>query len=218
MSLIEKTSNIIGLKLAASLNMDKDSEEIISYGAFSLIQTIVTILWVVIIGKLFGVLYEAIIITFTISTLRKSSGGAHATSPARCAIIGTVISVGMALLIKSILSFFNIYRVVFLGIISFLFSYYTIYKLAPVDSPSKRINKPERRSHLKKLSLITINIFLAAIIIMIFIYTKYDRKFLLSYIQCIYLGIFWQTFTLTFKGHQLLNKIDSLLKKICNRR
>ncbi len=41
MFFIEHTSNKIGSKISSNLNLDKDTEEIIVYGAFALLQ----ILW-----------------------------------------------------------------------------------------------------------------------------------------------------------------------------
>ena len=204
--MIENISKIISFKIASSLKMDKDHEEIIVYGAFNLIQMVWCIILVIIFSIMFGVLEEALIITFTISLLRKYSGGAHASSPNRCAIIGTTVSVGFALIVQQVFSRFNILAVIILGIISLTFSYYTIYNLAPVDSPAKPIKKLETKQRFKKCSIIVLNILLGIIMILAFIYIKYRRSILLNIIECMYLAVLWQAFTLTTAGHKILNK------------
>lgn len=214
MYLIEKISNKIGSEIALSLNLDKDNEEIIAYGAFNLLQTLWAILWVVILGIIFKVLVQALIISFTGAILRKYSGGVHASSPNRCAGIGAVVSVGFALIINKVFSIFNIEIIAFLLIIGFGSSYYIINKLAPVDSPAKPIVKLETKKRLKSQSILTLTSFILIIIVLGFIYFRYEIKFFLSAIECIYMGVMWQTLTLTAKGHQLLYKVEDVLNMI----
>ncbi len=102
MFLIEQFSNKIGNKIANSLELDRDTEEIITYGAFSLLQTIWALLCVVVLGAICNVLIESIIITLTAATYRKYSGGIHANTPNKCAFLGAIIFVGFALIVKNI--------------------------------------------------------------------------------------------------------------------
>ena len=205
--MIENISKMISSKIASSLKMDKDQEEIIAYGAFNLIQILWCIILVMVFSSVFGVFEEALIITFTISLLRKYSGGTHASSPNRCAVIGTLVSVGVALVVQQVFSGFNSLTVIILGIISLMFSYYTVYNLAPVDSPAKPIKKCEKKQRLKKCSINVLNIFLGLIMILAFFYIKYRRNILLNIIECIYLAVLWQSFTLTTLSHTLFNKV-----------
>src|SRR5690242_19961453 len=99
MFFLEKLSNDLALKMSYYLKLNKDQEEIIAYGAFNLIQTAWCILLVLLFGAVFSVTIKAFSISFIISILRKYSGGAHSSSPNRCALIGAIISVGLALLI-----------------------------------------------------------------------------------------------------------------------
>ncbi|MBZ9609208.1 accessory gene regulator B family protein [Clostridium estertheticum] len=215
--MIENISKMISSKIALNLKMDKDHEEIIAYGAFNLIQILWCIILVIVFSSVFGVLEEALIITFTISLLRKYSGGAHASSPNRCAIIGTIVSVGFALIVQQVFSRFNSLAVIILGIISLMFSYYTVYRFAPVDSPAKPIKKIEKKQHLKKCSIIVLNILLGLIMILVFFHIKYRRSILLNIIECIYLAVLWQSFTLTTSGHTLFNKVNLVFEYIIRR-
>lgn len=216
--MLAKISTIISSNIASNLKMDKEQEEIIAYGAFNLIQIIWSIFLVIVFSIVFGVLEEALIITFTISLLRKYSGGAHASSPNACAIIGTIVSVGFALIVQQVFSRFNNLAVIIIGIISLIFSYYTVYRFAPVDSLAKPIKKLEKKEYLKKCSIIVLNILLGLIMILVFFYIKYRRGILLNIIECIYLGILWQTFTLTILGHKILNKVNLVFEYIIRRR
>lgn len=217
MFVIEKLSKIISSKIALKLKMDKDHEEIMAYGAFNLIQILWSIFLVIVFGIVFGVLEDALIIIFTISLLRKYSGGAHASSPNRCAIIGAIVSVGLALIVQRLFSQFSNITVIILGIVSLLFSYYTVYRLAPVDSLAKPIRKLEKKQYLKKCSIIILNLLLGLIMILVYLHVKYGKGILLNVIECIYLGVLWQAFTLTTMGHKILNKLNQVFEYIIRR-
>lgn len=211
---IEKMSNNVASKIASMQKMDKKQEQIIAYGAFNMFQMIWGIVLVVVFGIIFDVLIEALIISFTISFLRKYSGGVHASSPNICAIIGAATASGFALIINGIGDYFHIKLVVLIGVVCFVFSYYIIYKLAPVDSPAKPIKKVETRKRLKKNSVLVLHFLLAINIILLNIYWKFGSRYLLTSVLCICFGAVWQCFTLTNIGHLIMNKIDFFIRKI----
>lgn len=205
---IEKISEKISSNIAQELNFDNDKKSIINYGIFALIQIGICIALVIIFGFIFNVTFEALIISFTISILRKNSGGVHATSPGRCAIIGTFASVGMALILKYINFDFSL--IIFVGSIVFIWSYYTIYKLAPVDSIAKPIKSLKKRKRLKKNSIMILSVYLIVVLIIILCYLVIKNYSLLTYILCIYMGLLWQVFSLTKCGHLVMGKLDKL--------
>ncbi|ENK1244227.1 accessory gene regulator B family protein [Clostridium botulinum] len=208
----EIISNNIATKIALELNLDDDRKEVIAYGTFAFFQTIFSIFLIFAFGYIFNVQIEALLISFTISILRKFSGGAHATSPNNCAIIGTVICVGFAkivMLLASLLTKLNIILV--LGGIIFLCSYYIIYKLAPVDSKAKPIMKLKKIKKLKKKSILTLNIYAVIILINFVLYYKAGYEKFNIYSLCIYIGVLWQTFTLTQCGNLVVKKLDNIL-------
>ncbi|MBN1073962.1 accessory regulator AgrB [Clostridium botulinum] len=197
----EKISNYI----AEELSFDNDKKSVINYGIFAFIQMGICIALVIIFGVLFNVTIEALIISFTVSILRKSSGGVHASTPERCAVIGTVASVGIALIAKSVNSSFGF--VILFGIIVFIWSYYILYKLAPVESIAKPIKNIKKRKRLRKSSIITLSVYLIIVIINIISYLAINNFVLLTYSLCIYMGILWQSFSLTKYGHLLIGKL-----------
>ncbi|MBX4260269.1 accessory gene regulator B family protein [Clostridium estertheticum] len=216
---MEKLSNNIANKVALELSLDEDNREVISYGAFALMQTFFSIILVFIFGFLFHVAFEAIIISFTAAILRKYSGGVHASSPGNCNFIGTIVSVGQAVLISLLISgVVNLKLIIILGVIVFIWSYYTIYKLAPVDSIAKPIVKQEKRNRMKKGSIILLSAYLGITVFLILTYISSGEKKLMSYILCLYSGILWQIFTLTSPGHLLVGKVDHFLYHIIKKR
>ncbi|MFT5871534.1 MAG: accessory gene regulator B [Clostridium sp.] len=216
---MEKISNNIANKVALELSLDDDNREIISYGTFALMQMIVSIMFVFIFGLLFHVAFEALIISFTAAILRKYSGGVHASSPGNCTLIGTIVCVGQAVLISLLINpVVNLELIIILGVVIFIWSYYVIYKLAPVDSASKPIVKMEKRNRMKKGSIILLSLYLIIIVVFIQLYLSSGESKLLIYALCVYSGILWQVFTLTAQGHLLVGKVDTFFNHITNKR
>src|SRR5471030_1140003 len=109
---IEGVCKRISNNIAQELNLDDDKRDVINYGIFAFIQMGICIALVIIFGLIFNVVTEALIISFTISILRKSYGGVHASSSGKCAIIGTITSVGMGIISKHIYVSFGLVSIV----------------------------------------------------------------------------------------------------------
>jgi Membrane protein putatively involved in post-translational modification of the autoinducing quorum-sensing peptide len=202
---IEKLCNKISNNIAKELNLDDDKKSIINYGLFAFVQTGICIALVLIVGFIFNVIIESLIISFTISILRKSSGGAHARSAEACAIIGTILSVGLGILAKHLN--ISISFILLMGSVIFIWSYYIIYKFAPVDSIEKPIININKIKKLKRISLIIISIYLVIVLLNISYFFLTLNAITLEYVLCIYLGILWQVFSLTKYGHFILKKL-----------
>lgn len=216
---MEKLSNNIANKVALELSLDDDNREVISYGAFALMQMSLSIILVFIFGLLFHIAFEALIISFTAAIFRKYSGGVHASSPWICTFIGTIVCVGQAILISLLLNFIVDFKlVIILEVVIFTWSYYIIYKLVPVDSVSKPIVKQEKRNRMKKGSIILLSVYLGITVFLILLYISSGEKKLMFYVLCLYSGILWQTFTITSPGHLLVGKVDQLLNHIIKNR
>ncbi|EJO5346335.1 accessory gene regulator B family protein [Clostridium botulinum] len=209
---MQNVSNIIADKIALELKLDKDRKEVIAYGTFAFFQTTFCILFIIICGYFFYAQIEALMISFTIAILRKYSGGVHASSPNSCAIIGTIICVGLAIIILELTNLIhNLNILACWGIVIFVWAYYIIYKLAPVDSMAKPIKKPKEIKKFKKNSIITLSIYLVIILINFGLYYKTRDKKFIVYSLCIYTGVVWQIFTLTRYGHFAVKKLDEFL-------
>ncbi|QGU95337.1 accessory regulator AgrB [Clostridium bovifaecis] len=214
MSLTERMSSAIGRKAKLALNIDGDAEKIIVYGAFNLLQTIWSIIWIIIIGLLFNVLYEALLFSIIISVLKKYSGGAHASSPSRCIVIGTAISIGVGMLINRYLCYLNETVLMAIGVFALGFGLLIVINRAPVDSAKKPIVNAKMKKRLKNSSIIVILIYILLASVMLILYSIYPKIIYSRTMLCISLGVLWQSITLTITGISFLNKVDFVLKYI----
>lgn len=214
MSLVEQASNRIAIKIASILNVNNDEKDIICYGAFCTLQTIISLFWIALFGSIFRVLPQSLLVVCTIAALRKYSGGQHATAPARCMMITTFISTSFGLVIKNIFVNFNIALILCIGILCFAISFYLVFKFAPADTESKPISDKNMIYRLKRNSiLIVCGVAVIDIVLMMF-YFKYNSIMLLNLAVCIYMGVIWQSFTLTPIGYRSLYRIDLLMKNL----
>ena len=217
MSLVEQASNRIAVKIASILNVNDDEKDIICYGAFCTLQTILSFFWIVLFGIIFHVLPQSLLVVCTIAALRKYSGGQHATAPSRCMIITTFISTSFGLVIKNIFVNFNIALIVSIGVLCFIISFCLVFKFAPADTGSKPISDKNMIYRLKKNSiLIVCGLVIIDILLMTF-YFKYYNTMLLNLAVCIYMGVIWQSFTLTPIGYKTLYGVDLLMKNMYSR-
>lgn len=215
---MERIANNIADYIASELNYDNDKRDVIAYGAFALLQTLLSIALVVIFGLAFHLVTEVLILSFSASILRKYSGGAHASSPGICTLMSIIFPLVQAFLISLFMkSSVGLGSVIFLGFLIFIWGYYTIVKLAPVDSPSKPIKKEEKRKRMKKGSIVILSIYLLSAILCMYLYFFMNDKIFVVYTLCIYFGIVWQVFTLTNIGHKFIHIIDKFLIYIAHK-
>jgi accessory gene regulator B len=214
MLLFEKISNDIASKITGTMKSDTVNKEVIAYGAYILLDTILAIGMVMILGALCGVLFQALVVSFASALLRKTSGGAHATTSLRCAIIGAVFSVGFALIIGSLKDFITIPISISYLVITFVISYYINIKLAPKDSPNKPIVKENKIKELKFKSIRTLCIYLVICLCILIFYYYSKVPTSLSYIALICTGYLWQSFTLTSLGHSLTYVLEAPFRYI----
>lgn len=211
MSLIEKAAIMIGKKSRENLNIDSEREEIIVYGAINLMQTINSIIWVAIFGILTDTLYESLTFSISACILRKYSGGGHASSPMRCAIIGALTAVVSGILIDRFLYNMSYKLFILLSLIIVIISLLIIIRKAPVDSIEKPI-----RNELKKIfkvkSIIVILIYSVVISSLIIVSQIYSEVVFKKISECILLGTLWQCTTLTEFGRKMIVGMDSILK------
>ncbi|SCI72367.1 putative accessory gene regulator protein [uncultured Clostridium sp.] len=213
MSMIENVSNSIATKIGEKANKSKDEIEVMNYGLFICLHTIVAFIITIIIGILIGRLKEMLIITLVASSLKRCSGGVHATSPNRCLIIGLIFSV----ILTYTCGIFNIYGdslfIYLFSLIIIAFCYYIFYKKAPVGTKNKPLKKESTRKKLRKKVFRLLNLYIVIIILCILVgqneFIKYN---LTSFIYCIELGIILQTISLTKLGEAIILKIDCFLK------
>ncbi|MDV3427386.1 MAG: accessory gene regulator B family protein [Bacillota bacterium] len=207
---MENLTKNIAEKIGSELGLDNDSKEVIAYGTFAILQTLLSIAVTVLLGYTFDILAETLIVSFTISILRKYSGGANASSPGICAAISAVIAVGLALLAAFIITpIINLNLFILLGLLSFSWSFFIIYKLCPVDSAAKPIKSQKKKERMKKASILILCFYAVIVLLSSIIYLHTHEIKFLTYSLSIYGGTVWQSFTLTRRGHITILKIDT---------
>lgn len=211
---MERFTNNIADKIGLELGLDDERKEVIAYGTFALVHTLISIICVIIFGMIFNVLMESLIVAFSISILRKYSGGAHANSPEVCAVIGTIIAIGESLFICSIKNTINLKIYLPIVFIIFIWCLYIVCKLAPVDSEAKPIKTQTKRTRMKKGSIFVLGLYILAVIVNVIMYNKTSTNMYLVISMCICAGALWQVITLTYIGHLIMDKMDTFLNQI----
>ncbi len=212
---MEKYSRAVAEKLASDLGYDDEKREVMAYGAFALFQMLISVGLVLGFGIVFHVAVEALIISFAASILRKYSGGVHASSPNTCTLLGIVVCIGFAMAIKFVLApVTGIGGFLAAGVPAFAWAFYTVYKLAPVDTPNKPIRSEAKRRRMRKgsFTLLGFYLVLTAVSLMLYMIVKWDNFFVYS--MCLTFGVLWQVFTLTRGGHLVIVKLDLFLHKV----
>lgn len=209
---LDSITKNITKNLEKQLELNQDETSVVQYGLYAFFQMSLSIVLVAIVGLVFDVAIEALIISFSISIFRKYSGGVHATTSINCLIIGVIVSVLPTVIISKIP--ININYLILIGIVVFISSIFITYRLAPVDSCNKPIRKKEKIERLKKGSVIILISYIMLVLFNILIYYYSKNEIFLVYCRCIYIGVVWQVFTLTKLGHIFITIIDSLLIKV----
>lgn len=210
---MEKIVLKISNKLTEQLDLDNEKKLVVFYGLLALFQIIISFFFIILIGLILGVMFEALIFCLSVSILRKYSGGAHASSVEICTIFGVIACITFPMIIKYIYIYlYNLYFIVLLIIITFLLSFILIYKLAPVDSPNKPIKTNKKRKRMRKNSFSVLVIYLFISIVFLILGKKYSVFFRCN--LSLLFGIFWQVLTLTKFGKNILTLINIIFNRI----
>lgn len=213
MTIIESISYNISNKMGKRANKSNEEIEVMNYGLFIWIHTILAYIVTILIGIIIGKAIEALLISIVASSLKKFSGGVHATSPNRC----LVISIITTLIFTYIYVFLNKYcrynYIYILSLVSITPCYYIFYKKAPVGTKNKPLNKEETRIKLRKKLFKRLNIYIGIIILILILnFTRVLNYNLAMFVYCIELGIILQTIAVTKLGETIILKLDCFLK------
>lgn len=204
-------SNKLSGKIADELGLDKDQREVINYGAFAVIQIMASLAAVALLGFLFGVLLEALIVSFSMSVLRQFSGGGHASKPSLCIAMGTLVTIVIALLARYVGGYVDVYALSAAAALFYIWSFYTVFKRAPVDSSAKPISSEVKRKRMKRVSLMVLSAYILLTILLVFLFVVFEDVRFSRLSFCVFGGAAWQAFTLTSLGNRGISKIDNWL-------
>lgn len=125
----------------------EEDKDLYAYGLQQGIHIIANILTTIIIGYLFGMVWQTILFMISYLPLRSFAGGFHARTQLRCYLYSIILTVTVLMIIKFIPWTYFIYMGLALvaGII--------IFMLAPIEDCNKRLDRTEKAVY-KKLTLI----------------------------------------------------------------
>lgn len=214
---MESIANRISNKVVEELHLDDEKRQVINYGLIAIVQMIVLVGIALIIGFILGVPLEVLIACFSVSTLRKYTGGAHASSIEFCTLTGIVVSTVTAFLCGRVLPNY-ITGVTSIAIMFLIYSsaFYMCYKKAPIDSLNKPIKSEEKRLRMKKKAMSILGGCLVISILFLILGTKFN--IFISLNLSLLLGILWQVFTMTSVSGKILGRIEKVTDIIIFRR
>ena len=143
-SLTEKAVNYLIYKNV----IDNDHQEIYRYGLGQIFSTTLNILTTLLLGIIFGEIYQSLIFVFAFMILRTYSGGYDAKTPIRCYFL-TTISIAAGL---SAMKFIVINRFIYLGLL--ILSSLIIITLSPIGTANKPLDEIEKIIYRKKTIIV----------------------------------------------------------------
>lgn len=206
---IEYIAHKLADYISKELELDDNRKQVIAYGIFSILQPLAGSLIIILIGTIFNLALEALIVSIAISILRKYSGGAHMGSPERCLAVGSIVCLIFAWIIKNYLIQLNKNIYFLICSIIIIWGYYIIKKLAPVASPNKPISEKSKIRLKKQSILLLYSYFIITLLGFLLTQNKWH-----IYIMCLSAGVLWQCFTMTKIGSKILYKVDCFFNNI----
>lgn len=132
--MIKSLSDKITSNLVANGIVEHEEQDIYTYGIHQGIFMIINVLTVIIIGLLFGMIWESLFFIIAYMPLRTYAGGYHAKTPIRCYIM-SVLMIILVLLVIRIVPWTNYIVILMSGISGCI-----IFLLAPVEDRNKPLS------------------------------------------------------------------------------
>lgn len=208
---MEQLANKLANEIARSLGYDEEKRAVVAYGLIALIQIVVTVLLVLLLGILAGAPVEALIACFSVSILRKYSGGAHAGSAELCTGVAAVYCTAAAWLSQKLLAAFHLSLMLAAIVIVFAVAFWVAFRYAPVDSPQKPIRTEAKRARMKRYSLLVLSVYL--VISLILLAFGLQKESFNAYGISLLFGVAWQILSLTSLGRILLHSMNKAFGK-----
>ena len=206
---MEQLAKKLANNISLSLGYDAEKEAVVAYGLVAMIQISLTTALVLLLGILVGAPVEALIVCFSVSILRKYSGGAHAKTAEFCTCFSVIYCISAAVLTEKILvKIYDPFLMAVASVLIFALSFLIINKFAPVDSPKKPIRTDKKKARMRRGSFIVLLIYL--VILVAFFALGYQNRIFQSYGISLLWGLSWQIFTLTHSGALFIEKMNQI--------
>lgn len=214
MGCIERISLNLSDKLGTRLNKTSEEKAVLNYGLFVMLHTGIGVVITFLVGLITGMVLEMMIISVTTAWLKRYTGGVHASTPERCAIIGVLLSFILSITSKNLKNKLNIEELTLLTIITLSFSYYIVYKKCPVPSKNKPMKKESTRKKLKRKAFKLINIYLLIILLLSIVYFIFSIQSVKIIWISVLLGIGLQMVVVTNIGSKFICMLDTIFYNI----
>jgi accessory gene regulator B len=195
----------IALWFKEQLDLDEEKTEVVAYALTSLFLIFVDLTLLVLVCWFLGVLKEGLIAAFTGALLRSATGGAHLSSPWRCAVLTALLPAFFGYLGKYAGPLLAPEVLLILLLFLLIWGVVIVNKYAPAEVKERPI-KPEKRGFYKKAGILLVIFW--AIPALFFISTGRPVFFLAG--SC---GLWWQTVTLTPPGFAIYRYLSDLGSK-----
>jgi accessory gene regulator B len=207
--------NIAGY-LAKQSNLDSDQEEIVLYGLRLVYSAVGGVIIIFIVASLAGVLVYSLLVALTNAILRVRAGGAHASFPASCFLLGAGIFTIIGLGVEYTSTLFLDKYLMLIIVPSYFITRSVLIKYAPAETPEKPLG--EERKKLLRIKTFNAHNLMFLILLVLSIYIFFELPFsnylTSNYLFAALLGILWETFTVSPKGYQVIGYLDKIMSKL----
>lgn len=204
---MEGLADQIGRRLGEQVGADQDRQEVLAYGALMVLQNGATLLMLLLLSFLTGSVREALVAAAASSFLRVVAGGAHLSTPWRCASF-TALIFWVAGWLTSQASPFMLGFGLWIAIPVTLVNLQVLYRMAPVEAESRPL-EPEHKARLRRSSLIRGGLLASAALAGLAVGTWLGIAVLLGFCTA--------SFTLAPAGRQFTSSFDSLCSRVLGR-
>lgn len=170
--MIEKLASKSAESFIKMPNTRYDKIEIYKYGFFVLYSNIVFLLLSMLLGAVFGVFLQSIIIYVAFFSIRQYAGGYHASTETRCEIFSTLSILACIVVIRLSKTYDFRFAMLIMSAISFV----CIAVLCPLDTPEKPLSEKELK-YFRKISWLILSLISLVAIISYFVQLKWLQIF-----------------------------------------
>lgn len=192
--------------LARELSLDDQKTEVLRYGAEIIFSTLLGVAAVVATAYFLGCLAETLAVLAAYAVIRTFAGGAHCSTPYRCAVTTVLIFPALGKAAAGLPAFLPGFEPYVLPALS-ICGLWLVVRLAPVDNPVNPIENPKRARVLKRNSI-------AAVVVITAVLLLLSHLFPVTAPPLVWGGAFglaWAAAVLTRPVHRLMALADVLL-------
>lgn len=181
-------------RLIFSEDVNEEKIELYSFAIYIVFSELLHIVTMLLIGLIFGLVAESIILYISFISIRKFAGGYHAKTPFRCYLF-SIVTIVISLLTLKFSFNSQIIGLNYMFISIALISLIVILFLSPLDNENKIINCKEKKVY-KKISVVN-----SCVLFIISLFMLYSSN---SYGYSVILGICISAIVLIVRKAQIV--------------